>query len=342
MTNQKQNLENLLIFDSEPKTKWTKIVGGIIFGGILATGTVLAARVWDPMWNPFRPEPERVITKMSVKMGELKTWHNDFNLELETDNKYGPQTDVTTNISIDNDVADPRKLKLAGSYNTIYSLNGTQLSSGIEFMVFSENNSIYMKLTAIPRYPINDIGLEKIWKQLKDQWILFDKESLKGWQQEELKSAEDQEKPEKLKIPIADKELYTIKKELPDEKINETNVYHYEVILNKERLKKIILEVFQSFFEAFGGQVSLFVPGSAELEGFEQNIDKFFEKAGEIPAEVLIVKKDNFLYQFKVEKSFNLDKNNELADALSVKLDINFSKAYIIVPITNITASFLR
>jgi hypothetical protein len=62
------------------------ILGGIIIlaGGI---GTLFYLRIFDPLWNPFRPEPEEVILKMEKKMKDLKTWHSDLKGELKIENK---------------------------------------------------------------------------------------------------------------------------------------------------------------------------------------------------------------------------------------------------------------
>ncbi|MDP2910359.1 MAG: hypothetical protein Q8N58_01045, partial [bacterium] len=38
-----------------------KIGIAAVVGVLVLTGVALAARIWDPVWNPFRPEPEEVM-----------------------------------------------------------------------------------------------------------------------------------------------------------------------------------------------------------------------------------------------------------------------------------------
>jgi len=68
---------------------------------LLAGATiVLASRIWDPLWNPFRPKPEKVIERMFQKVWQVKTFQdksdislicnskNKFSLRLKTEGKY--------------------------------------------------------------------------------------------------------------------------------------------------------------------------------------------------------------------------------------------------------------
>ena len=82
----KSEIETQTYYPSPPQKKKSKIlwiiIGGIILvvvGGILGA---LATRVWDPLWNPFRPEPTEVIEKMTLEMEKLKTLHSRTKLEI--------------------------------------------------------------------------------------------------------------------------------------------------------------------------------------------------------------------------------------------------------------------
>lgn len=305
-----------------------KIVLGLIVILVVGTGVLLGTRIWDPLWNPFRPEPERVIDKMGEKMKEVKTLHTDLNLEFDIKNES--EFNIKSKIWADADNSDPKNLKSASGIDVNLAMEGIQLS--LETKQIGE--IFYMKLTKVPVFPLIDLFLTVMGidlNELKNQWIKFDKESfnqlLGGEYYEELtKEQKEEEKKretmiEEFKKIIENKKLYLVKKELPDEKIDDKKVYHYVVVLNNEEIKKIIPELFKTNVEIFGESDSIGIE-----EEFLKEMDEFFEKIGEITVEIWIGKKDNYLYKVKIDKEIDVSKFEEKSKGkATIKFDIELS-----------------
>lgn len=88
--------------------------------GVVGVGTSLATRVWDPLWNPFRPNPEKVLAKTASQMKELKTYHNKTVFVADFKNKEGFK--IEGDFSGDSDNADGNNPKLAGKFNLNFLL----------------------------------------------------------------------------------------------------------------------------------------------------------------------------------------------------------------------------
>ncbi len=250
---------------SEPKPKGNlmKIIIGAVLVVVIGTGTCLATRIWDPMWNPFRPDAEKVIIKMAEKMKEVKTMHSqmDFGINI----KNGSAADIAMKFEADSDQNDPNNLKSAGNVSLVFAVEGTQLSMGLETKTIGKDS--YVKLTTIPASPLltpylQMMGIES--DQIKNQWIKLDESSLQKLSRQELTSAQKEEAQKKqeeilakLKNLFENKKFYLVGKELPDEEINGKGAYHYVVSLNKDEIKSIIPEMFKIMREALGGDVNV-------------------------------------------------------------------------------------
>ena len=85
------------------------IVVLLIIGGIIG---VLAARIWDPLWNPFRPSPELVLAQATGNMFGLKSYHAETTVKLNVTNLDTKETLKTIlQISSDTDRFDEKKPK---------------------------------------------------------------------------------------------------------------------------------------------------------------------------------------------------------------------------------------
>lgn len=239
-------------YAQKAKSNLVKIIMGVVTLVFLGVGIALAARIWDPLWNPFRPSPEKVISKMTEKMKEVKTLRTDLNAELDIKNEL--EFNLKGKFWADADNNDPKNIKSAGGADINFAMEGMQFSLGLETKQIGETS--YFKLTTIPATPLIENFLTMVGidlKELKNQWIKSDKESLKELLGEEyyeglMKEQEEEEKKQEVMIEefkkiIENKKFYSVKEELPDEKIGDKKTYHYTVSLDKEEIKKIIPEL---------------------------------------------------------------------------------------------------
>ena len=98
----------------------TKIIIGAFLVLILGTGAALATGIWDPIWNPFRPEAEKVITKMAEKMRDVKTSHLQMDFGISIKNETA--ADIVMKMEADSDKNDSNNLKSAGNISLNLSL----------------------------------------------------------------------------------------------------------------------------------------------------------------------------------------------------------------------------
>jgi len=316
-------------FPNKPKKRffWVKVILGVFLFLVCSFVAVLASRVWDPLWNPFRPKPEKVMEKMTEKMEALKTLHSKINFE-ENDN-FENKSLIQLDINYDGN--DPKNIKTASDVSVNMNVFGLGVSYAFELKQIGESS--YLKLKEIPAFLTQMMNLG----ELSNQWIKINEESLKNLLGEELyqkiseKKAAAEKQQEDLvkefKKIIENKKFYLVKEELPDEKIDNKKVYHYKVVLNNEEIENVIYELGNAVGKNLGMDLS--------SEGFsKENINKLIEKIGEISGSVWIGKGDNFLYRIFVEKTLKLSdleenkkttKNNKQEEIL-IKLDINFSE----------------
>jgi len=152
-----------------------------------------------------------------------------------------------------------------------------------------------------------------------------------------------------LKKLTSDKKFYSVKKELRDEKIEGTKVYHYLVVLNREEIKRLILEIteiyidisYKKMFEVFPEE---FRPSPEDIEygkrtmieAMEKGFNEILEKIGNIESEIWIGKKDFYLYRIRGEKEFEWEKEmysymfepaakEKIKEKITVKFDMNLS-----------------
>jgi len=321
------------------------VLGGILVlmlvGGLSA---VLASRIWDPLWNPFRPQPEKVIEKMISEMEKVKTSQGKTNLSLNISPSQEGKIYLELNSQDKIDRTQPEKPKLDSIFDLSLSFKPKENPMGLKIALNGEAKTIeeisYLKLANIPDIPfLGMLGIDV--SQIKNQWIKIDEESIikfeesmgEGiWNSEmERKYKERAEKEkvmakeiqEKIKKLLKENKIYLVKKELPDEKVGEIKVYHYLVNLNKETLIKIIPEIAkmveQTMLQEYGFSFTI------EEKELEEKIKEILDKVGEIKGDIWIGKKDYLLYRIKGEKSIDLSKFKEKGTIL-INLNLENSK----------------
>ena len=249
-------------FNQESKSNPVKsiILAFIII--IIATVVSLAAKIWDPLWNPFRPDPDELISRMVLEMEKLDYLRSEVKIEISA-NKEGEKTfNFLIDHAGDYDNSDNQNTRTAGVFNIAGSSNGTQLT------VSGENKNIgdisYIKLTTLPVIPEMPVDLNR----LKNQWFKIDSESSRelfkvmaadapremqlmfGQMIEiqlEIQKEMQKEIEEKFGKLLLDEDLYLIRKKLPDGKIRNQKVYGYIVALNNKKLREVFLETMEIY-----------------------------------------------------------------------------------------------
>ncbi len=298
-----------------------KIIIGVITIGVVGTGTVLATQIWDPLWNPFRTKPEKVIQEMSSKMANVKIFHLDSKINLDTKNTSTTETfNTSASFKGDSDVTDAKnsKFSLGFDFDSEGKIQYGNISLGLggEIRVIGKDSYTKMDKIEIPMEIgaiLNMFGIDI--SKIKGQWI-------KSTEPEQQSSGADEETMKKIQKLISESKIYSVQKELPDEKIGKIKTYHYIVALNRDEIKKLITEMLKISNKPASDDVLTEV-----LVGeMEKNLDEFFSKAGDIAVEIWIGKRDKFLYKVKSEKEMDLSKFDETTKGIfSYKVEINLS-----------------
>ena len=303
----------------------------VIVLAMIGVGVSLATRLWDPLWNPFRPEPEEVIEKMSTEMDSLKTIRSRTKFDISSKEEAKEVFKLSLDFTNDLDKTDSQNPKSAAEFYLNSEVEEVGIALGGENKTIGKD--FYLKLTIVPSIPEFPINLN----QFKDQWIKIDEESIKNLLESsgapintsEIEKAKEKQKEifERFQTLIKGKKLYIIKKEFPDEKIGNLKTYHYLVALNKEEVKKLIPDLLKELIKT---EIFPQPPTEAEWQEFEKEFpkkfDEFFAKIGDIEEEIWIGKKDLYLYKVKGEKEIDLSKFEESEKGkITINFEMNFS-----------------
>ncbi len=118
-----------------------KIVAGIIIIGVVGTGISLATQIWDPLWNPFRAQPDKVIQEMSNKIKDIKTVHIDSKINLDLKNTSTNETmNIFLSLDGDSDATDAKNSKSSLTLNL--DVEGKIQYGNISFGLGGESKTI--------------------------------------------------------------------------------------------------------------------------------------------------------------------------------------------------------
>jgi len=308
------------------------IVGIVITAGVVGGGA-LVSRVWDPVWNPFRPSPEEVLSQMQEKMETVETFHTKGKVFFSIKPEGQEEAKITLNFSGDSDVTNLEVQKMAGEFDiNAFLPQQWQFTLKLESKVIGEDSYIKAEIPSYLYYFLTlAYGIDA--QKINNRWIQFNKEALsslsESYSQEELSKEQQEALMERFKEILSGRKVYYVKAELPDEKINGRNSYHYEIALDRQGLKEALPELLEALMEISGQQLggfeSAFMTG-----GIAQAIDEFLGKVGEITGEVWIGKKDMYLYKIKGEKEIDVSKLLEGSEGkelgkVTLRVEINYS-----------------
>lgn len=265
----------------------------------------------------FRETPEKVLEKMSTRLAKVKTLEYQGNLKLEittpdspdllgkgdfTQPTQPPSSKQPSNFSIDfsgkSDISDPNNQKGSFLLNTrtdaFKGLTQGEFIFGLEVRTIGQ--VVYLKLNNLPILGFFDLSF------LTNQWFKFDPETLteilkkqlglEGIEEkiEELKKEQElsPEQIEKLEEIVAQSKVFKITGTLPSEKIEGVNTRHYKLIVDKEELKKLLVDI----STVVQDQIST----EEGLVGFEEGL----EIIEFIDGEIWIGKKDYLPYKISL------------------------------------------
>ena len=269
----------------------------IIIGIPVLTGVTLATRIWDPLWNPFRPESEEVIQRMYQNMKDTNSYHMEAVLITEESSK---KTIVKMTGDFDKRGSNDTEIKGKLEFTSESDLSFTSL--GLNYMI--ANKKIFVSIGEIPSL----MGVD--FSAISGQWIDFgefynfqkDLESFRGFIEKT-------------------KQMLTLKEALKDEEINNKKVYHYLLEINEEELKELLSQTIADPISLIAGMVG----GSEYLEKELENIKDF-------EINYFIGKEDELLYKISFYQEDELESGKE-----SLSFELTFSdfnkELYITKPI---------
>jgi len=297
----------------KPKSKKIKIVIGVIIGillvSIVGATVALYTRAWDPLWNPFRPEPDKVIQEMTQRMKSIKTIHSETKINAEIKDEDG-SADISMSFNSNADTADPKNQKSAGDFNLAFSTKSIS-SYGPDEISFSLGgeakvlgNISYFKLNPLSAMIVDyfrnetEIDLNELFN---NKWINIDPESISNSIEELLKIyfkkevipfEEDEmaseiideifgkqvemqkDLQEKVKKMMEGKKFFIVRKELPDTEINEVKMYHYIMTIDKNELKRTIPDFAIIYFDIIKSIIPFPMTDEEEYEAKKQINDE--------------------------------------------------------------------
>jgi len=296
-----------------------KIIVGVVVILVVSSGTVagiLYSRVWDPLWSPFRPDPEEVMAQISSKMEGLNSLSIDSKLDIVLD-----AADKSQNVKI----SVSAKSDSDKNNNATGTLYFTLTGAGQNFSITVENRSkggtAYTKIIdfTVPTSFMSDLkeyGVDVAI--IKGQWIKIDGNEVSKYLEQYLGTAGagmieqnikgQQQLQNQITQIISGKKFFLVKQELPDEEIKGEKVYHYVVGLNKEEVKKTIPEIFKSALKSMESEQQIPIGSGLIADMMGQMIGNVLDQLGEINADIWIGKKDNLVYKVNFQKAIDLSK----------------------------------
>ncbi len=286
------------IGEEKPKNK-NKLIIGLVVVILLVPIILLAARIWDPVWNPFRPSPERVIERMMMAEKEIETV--GFSAEILygfTDINFQEDMEVLLNIKGSVDLSDPDDVKMFMSFTGTTDFQGLTFSVSGELVSINKNS--YFRLTDMPALlrPFGLGGLQDQWIALREDSTTFD--------------PIEEEYRDKIIKAFKERDIYRVEKVFPDKEINGLKAYHYLISLD-------LAEVILTAFEVMAEEDELF--RALDIEEMRES----FYGLSRLEAEIWIGKKDYLLYAISLDERIEtaeIDPTDE--GFLSLKADINF------------------
>ncbi len=291
----------------------------------------LYTQTWDPLWNPFRPDPDIIITDMGSQIGQVET--SAVNVDFEFDFHNGQEFTINGIISARENLKDFDNPETEGEFDFSFKTEGLEMSFAGAVIDVGEDS--YWKFTTIPASSFIEpyfalFGIEI--EDIKNEWIKVDGESLKELMGEDYDSTKELEEHnkeiiEEVKDILEKAILFKVREELEDEVLDNVKTYHYLVYLDKQGIKLFVPELMEAMAKYYP-ELSLNEEGMEEsMQEFEKTVDEFFAKTGGIEAEIWIGKKDHLPYKIVFEKEIDISQIDESEEGIvKIKINADFSR----------------
>jgi len=287
------------------------IIALVIIFALGTAGLYVVAQYVNLPWNPFWPNPEKVMNKMIENMKNVKSSHTALQLELSA----AEQGKFLLTIDGDSDMTDTNNPKM----NFTFTVNGT--TEGVTDPVVSVDASVIV-INKISYFKINSINMPGgallpgvTISQITGKWFKVDEDSIKALSKAQpemyitdtsISQAGNPELAKKIQDLIVTNNVLSIKKQLGDQTISGQNTYHYLLKIDKNKLKDLITKTMALLAEEEAKSKT------SGLSMLEQNMagavaNTIVDAIGDINIEMWIGKKDSMLYKVKVDKSFDLN-----------------------------------
>ena len=310
-----------------------KIIGIIIVLGIIAGGAMLASGFWDPIWSPFRPNPEQIINAMAQNMLTVKSSHSEGKINI---NANGPTSAViAVNFNVNGDANDITNVKSEGDFGI--SLSGDMISSAggdisakLKMKMIGQDG--YLNITEfnapslgfiLAMMGIDTNNIIGSWVKLPSADSLA-QGNLIGMPTPAETTAIVERMRKDLSDALSSNTFYIVKEQLPNQIIDGQKIYRYSVALNNEKAAQLIGDLMLE-------QVGIYdIDLSSNKAEIKAEISSAFleglNKIGEIRAELAIGSKDKYLYGFKMSKNVDASKINEgVTGTIDISLEVNNS-----------------
>jgi len=304
------------------------IVVAIVLGLSLVGGGVFA-------YFSYFQSPERIIQKMLEKVTDVKSleYAGDINMEfsLDTVDLFGDQANLSgTNTDNLTGATSSALSKKIGKISFDFSgssdwQDSTEFKSLLllnlkaEIPMFGEpsvglearsiNKDYYVKLSKAPIIMLFDLS------SLENQWIKIDGKNITE-AKTDLDNKLSPAQIAQIKEAFAADKVFKIVATLPSEKIDGVSTYHYKYTIDKEGLRKYILDVDRII------ATSSDLTGK-KLEDFNQGMNDLVTPEGEI----WVGKKDYLPYKITSNIIVNGTETSKISGNISIVLSAkNFNK----------------
>lgn len=279
----------------------------------------------------FQESPEKIIQKMGDRLAEVKSleYQGEIKAEITTSDllsgggnllqpvQSAPSqqvSDFSINFSGKSDVSDLNNPRGSFVFNirtdALRELTQEDSVFGLELRTISQ--AVYLKLSNIPNLGFFDLSF------ITNQWIRIDTEALKkqfGLEklEKQIKEAQKQkelspEQIEEIKRVGALAKVLKITDKLPSEKIDGVETYHYKFVIDKEGLKKLVIDI------------SFIVQDKTLTEKEVADFDKSLEIIESLGGEIWIGKKDLLPYKIFLQISVKETDESKISGKLTLMI----------------------
>ncbi len=345
----------------------------VVLGG---AGYFVAGQYINLPWNPFQnlswsqiltfpgnlfgaPSPEKVINNMMVNMKDVKSSHTIMQLEIDATNSDAKtsQGKLILNTNSETDITDANNPKSDGNFTVNLTTPGSASPVTATVSIAAIGNVFYLKINeiTIPAgssfYPGLDIS------KIQGKWLKIDQDSIKALSQatgEQVTTGIDisqlsqiqinsSELTKKFQDLLVTENIFSVTKQINDETIGGQDTYHYLTTIDKDKLKDLVGKIMEIELQQSSGSQTEGSANNSNLltKNMVQAVaNTFIDSIGNINMEMWIGKKDNMLYQAKIDKTIDLGKilqsyyGSALSSNVQVEVKLNLTNSNFNKPIT--------